>query len=88
MADQSPALPYDRAVLVDVLVYQYRKDFSGCGCGWAELGRSWPEHVATVYEESVAARAEDAPTRAGRTDLAASAPDRAADVAGTTGPTP
>lgn len=48
---------YDRAVLVDVLVYHYRKDITSCGCGWNELGRSWPEHVATVFEESVTARA-------------------------------
>jgi hypothetical protein len=51
-----PAAPYDRDVLVEVLVYHYRADIKGCGCGWAELGRSWPEHVATVYEESVRAR--------------------------------
>lgn len=48
---------YDRAVLVNVLVYHYRADITGCGCGWADLGRSWPEHVATIYEESVSARA-------------------------------
>ena len=53
-------VPYDRAVLVDVLVYHYRRDHRSCGCGWAELGRSHPEHVATVYEESVAARAGSA----------------------------
>ena len=48
--------PYDREVLVAVLVYHYRKDHASCGCGWAELGRSHPEHVATVYEESVTVR--------------------------------
>jgi hypothetical protein len=48
---------YDRQVLVDILVYHYRvAPGKGCGCGWNELGRSWPEHVATVYEESVRAR--------------------------------
>jgi hypothetical protein len=47
---------YDRDVLVEVLVYHYRKGIEGCGCGWADLGRSWPAHVATVYEESVRAR--------------------------------
>ena len=47
-------LPYDRAVLVDCLVYHWRTQTSGCGCGWAELGKSHAEHVATVYEESVA----------------------------------
>lgn len=46
---------YDRAVLVDVLVYHYRDDIKGCGCGWSQLGASWPEHVADVYEQSVAA---------------------------------
>lgn len=48
--------PYDRAVLVDVLVYHWRTDNSGCGCGWGDLGRSHPAHVADVYEASVAAR--------------------------------
>jgi hypothetical protein len=49
-------LIYNREVLVEVLVYHYRKDIRSCGCGWSELGRSHAEHVATVYEESVAAR--------------------------------
>lgn len=49
---------FDRDVLVDVLVYHYRKDISGCGCGWAELGRMHPKHVADVYEASMAARDE------------------------------
>lgn len=47
------SVPYDRAMLVHILVYHYRDSIKGCGCGWSELGRSWPEHVATVYEESV-----------------------------------
>ena len=46
---------YDRDTLVTVLVYHYRKDSESCGCGWAELGRSHPEHVADVYEQSVTA---------------------------------
>lgn len=46
--------PYDRAVLVNVLVYHWRTKNSGCG--WAELGKSHPEHVADVYEQSVRAR--------------------------------
>lgn len=50
-------MEYVRAVLVDVLVYHYRRDDASCGCGWAELGRSHSEHVANVYEESVRARA-------------------------------
>lgn len=49
-------VPYDREVLVDVLVYHYRAGIEGCGCGWAELGRSWPAHIADVYEASVVAR--------------------------------
>lgn len=49
-------MDYDRAVLVEVLVYHYRKGITGCGCGWAELGRSHPEHVANIYEESIQAR--------------------------------
>lgn len=52
----SDAVPYDREVLVTVLVYHYRNDNSSCGCGWAELGRSHPEHVANVYEQSIRAR--------------------------------
>lgn len=47
-------VPYVRSVLVEVLVYHYRTDTSGCGCGWAELGQSHCEHVADVYEASVA----------------------------------
>lgn len=55
MTTPTPAVvTYDREVLVNVLVYHWRSDIKGCGCGWAELGRSWPEHVATVYEASVA----------------------------------
>lgn len=50
-------VPYDRAALVTVLVYHYRKDAQYCGCGWGELGRSHAEHVADVYEESVRVRA-------------------------------
>ncbi|MCW2674817.1 MAG: hypothetical protein JWP14_3406 [Frankiales bacterium] len=55
MADRTP-LPYDRKVLVEVLVYHWATSTSGCGCGWDELGRSHAEHVANVYETSVAAR--------------------------------
>lgn len=41
---------YSRSLLVDVLVYHYRKDSAGCGCGWAELGLSHAEHVVDMYE--------------------------------------
>lgn len=44
---------YDREVLIEILVYHYRKDDASCGCGWAELGRSHAAHVADVYELSV-----------------------------------
>lgn len=49
-------LPYKREILVDVLVYHYRDDIRGCGCGWAELGASHPEHVADMYEQSLRTR--------------------------------
>lgn len=47
------SIPYDRPTLVEILVYHYRREDSGCGCGWHDLGKSWPEHIATVYEEKV-----------------------------------
>ncbi len=45
--------PYDRTLLVDILIYHWRTNTSGCGCGWAELGKSWPMHIANIYEESI-----------------------------------
>jgi len=48
-----PEVPYRRDVLIEVIVYHQRRDIVGCACGWAVLGASHPEHVATVYEESV-----------------------------------
>ena len=45
-----------RRCLVEVLVYHWATSTSGCGCGWAILGASWPEHVADVFQESWAAR--------------------------------
>lgn len=51
---------YDRAALVAVLVYHWRTETSGCGCGWAVLGASHPEHVADVYEMELAERDERA----------------------------
>lgn len=56
MHGDDTALPYDRDVLVEVIVYHGRTSIERCHCGWAELGRSHAEHVATVYEESVAVR--------------------------------
>lgn len=49
---------YDRKILVEVLVYHSPTKTSGCWCGWAELGKSFPEHVANVYEDSVRVRNE------------------------------
>lgn len=51
-------MTYDREVLTAVLVYHWPTASSGCHCGWSVLGASFPEHVADVYEESVAARAD------------------------------
>lgn len=48
---------YDRFILVDILVYHWRvAPGKGCACGWNELGRSWADHVANVYEAQVAAK--------------------------------
>lgn len=44
-------IKYNRRVLVEVLVYHYRKDITSCGCGWNKLGYSHPAHVADVYEQ-------------------------------------
>ena len=51
-------IPYVRSSLVEILVYHYRKNDSSCGCGWAELGHSHPEHVVNVYEMSVGVKEE------------------------------
>lgn len=48
-------MEYDRAVLVEVLVYHQRLDVGHCCCGWGVLGASHAEHVADVYEASVEA---------------------------------
>lgn len=48
---------YDREVLTTVLVYHQRKTIDsvyGCACGWADLGKSHAEHIADVYEQSMA----------------------------------
>lgn len=41
------------AVLVEVLIYHYRKNSSDCGCGWSELGALHPAHVAEVFRDSL-----------------------------------
>ena len=52
-------LIYDRTILVNILIYHYRKDDSSCGCGWGILGASHAEHVADIYEESIRAVVND-----------------------------
>jgi hypothetical protein len=54
-------MKYDRTILIMILVYHYRKTdsiSSGCGCGWNELGKSHPDHVADIYEQSVLLRGD------------------------------
>lgn len=46
---------YRREVLVEVLIYHWRRSISACGCGWSVLGASHAGHVADVYEASAAA---------------------------------
>lgn len=41
---------YDHSVLVNTLVYHVPNKNMACSCGWKELGASWAEHVAEVYE--------------------------------------
>ena len=47
---------YDREVLVEVLVYHQRKNSQYCACGWGELGKSYAEHVADIYEMAIKER--------------------------------
>lgn len=47
-------MTYDRAVLVEVLIYHQRASIERCACGWDRLGASHAEHVADVYEASIA----------------------------------
>jgi len=44
-------LRYDRSVLVTVLIYHQRQSIQYCHCGWGEIGKSHPEHVASEYEK-------------------------------------
>lgn len=46
-------IEYDREVLTTVLTYHWPTKSSGCQCGWAKLGASFPEHVADVYEDAI-----------------------------------
>lgn len=52
-------LPWDRELMLDVLIYHQQTASSGCHCGWARLGYSYCEHVIEVYEESVLFRGEN-----------------------------
>lgn len=45
-----PLTVEERERLIDVLIYHRPKQDSSCHCGWAELGRSWAEHVVQVFE--------------------------------------
>lgn len=47
---------YDRRALVETLIYHWPMENNSCLCGWAKLGRAFPEHVADVYEEFMAQR--------------------------------
>lgn len=49
-------ISYSHDVLVEVLTYHQHTATSSCICGWAELGRSHPEHVAHIYELTMIAR--------------------------------
>jgi hypothetical protein len=51
-------IPYEREMLVEILIYHWRTNTSGCGCGWGELGKSHPDHIADVYEDSMRVRME------------------------------
>ena len=42
----------ERAKLVETLVHHWPTSTSGCICGWAKLGHSFPEHLADQYEAS------------------------------------
>lgn len=51
-------LRHNHEVLVEVLVYHQRTNNSGCHCGWGELGHSYAEHVAGIYEDSLRVRCQ------------------------------
>ncbi len=44
---------YNRDVMTAVLVAHQRHRSDACLCGWAELGKSHAEHVATEYEKFI-----------------------------------
>lgn len=49
--------PWDRAV--EVLVAHQRQTSQFCLCGWGELGKSHPEHVAAMLDAAGVLRRED-----------------------------
>lgn len=46
-----------RSYLVSVLDFHVRQPDGTCFCGWQPDGRSHPEHVAEIFEESTRAHA-------------------------------
>lgn len=52
----------ERSCLIETIVHHAQRCTpdgpyaGGCHCGWHELGKSYAEHVVTVFEESMAAR--------------------------------
>ena len=49
-------LIHNREILVNVLIYHWRTNTSGCGCGWGVLGASHADHVVEVYEDALRLR--------------------------------
>jgi hypothetical protein len=56
MDDINETIPFNRDVMMTVLIYHQRKDISVCGCGWSKLGHSHAKHVVEVYEMSMIRR--------------------------------
>ena len=48
-----------RWLATDVLMTHQRRDSSSCLCGWSDLGKSHPEHVAAALEQAGALRTDD-----------------------------
>lgn len=56
MCAQNETIPFDRDLMIDILVYHWITKTSGCGCGWGVLGHSHAKHVVEVYEMSILGR--------------------------------
>jgi hypothetical protein len=52
-------LSWSRDLLIEVLVYHQRINETYCACGWSVLGAFHAEHIADVYESSMAARFDE-----------------------------